>query len=743
MIRNIAAITILCLLTFLAFNLESATKVKPSDTSGFSAENAFEYLKEIAKEPHAIGSLENKKVRDYLIQTLQAEGLEAEVQTGYVKSSWKPSYLKMAYVENVIATLKGSDPNAKKVVIACHYDSVMEGPGAADDGYAVACAIETVKLLKKENRKSDLILLITDGEEYGLLGAQLYAAKTDLSEIGIMLNYEARGNEGPGIAFEWSDNNAWLVDELSKVYKRPIANSLSYEVYKRMGNGSDFTIFKRKDVPGINHAFIDGFSYYHHPQDNLQNISKESIQHTGENMYLAAKHFTNYEFKEEKKRNASFFNFYGFFVNYGADLDLILFSLAMLLAVLIMTLFKRRNLTSTKGSLISLLGIFGTLILSSGACFGLTFLLKKIYPQYSTFYANHYYNHEWYLLAGIGLTLVICWFAGRFLLKKYGSENLGVAIIILINFLALGLYIEAQSATYLMMYPLAIISAGLLLQSKFQSKEKQGTSFAIGVITLAILLGFWAVFSHSIYLAFSLNILFAAIIPTALFCFASYALLPDLWKESNAMAIFGAGLFLFTLGAAHVKSKSTEARPLKSNLYYTQNAENQQTSVATFDDYINEGHLGLFNENENINIANQMPYYNFASNSIVDLSKYKSEISDSIDINNKLSKTTRLIHPKYASMTTIQIPEITNIDSLFVNEQLNKAFKDGANGSFYSPMYGFGLDTMRVRVVKRDSTSDLKVYVNIHYMDLPVKENLPSHVVRNDGKVVMSEVLEY
>ena len=743
MIRNITAIIIFSLLVLLAFNLESATKVKASATTGFSAENAFEYLKEIAKEPHPIGSLENRKVKDYLVKTFRSEGLETEVQTGYVKSSWKPSYLKMAYVENVVATLKGTDPNAKKVVIACHYDSVMEGPGAADDGYAVACAIETVKLLKKENRKSDLVLLITDGEEYGLLGANLYAAKTDLSEIGVMLNYEARGNEGPGIAFEWSDNNAWLVDALSKAYKRPIANSLSYEVYKRMGNGSDFTIFKRKDVPGINHAFIDGFSYYHHPQDNLQKISKKSIQHTGENMYLAAKYFTNYEFKEVKKRNAIFFNFFGLFINYGADLDLIIFSLAMLLAVLLMTLYKRQKLTTTKGSLVSLLGNIGTLLLSSGLCFGLTYLLKSVYPQYSTFYANHYYNHEWYLLAGIGLTFVICWLTGRLLLKKYGSENLGVAIILLLTFLALGLYMEAQSATYLMMFPLATISLGLLLQNKFQSEEKPLIGFIIGAITLSILIGFWAVFSHSIYLAFSLDILAGAIIPTVLFCFASYALLPSFWKESKVVAIFGLGLFLFSLGAAHATSKSTKARPLKSNLFYTHNSENAQTSVATFDDYINEGHLGLIDETKKDNLANQMPYYNFANDTDVDLSSYKSEISEFQIGTQLLSKSISLAHPKHASMTHIYIPEITNIDSLFVNERLNKAFKDGATGSFYSPMYGFGLDSMAIRVVKRETSIKSKIYVNIQYRDMPIKENLPNDIVRNDGKIVMSEVFEF
>ncbi|MFT6782900.1 MAG: hypothetical protein ACJA1A_002838, partial [Saprospiraceae bacterium] len=443
------------------------------------------------------------------------------------------------------------------------------------------------------------------------------------------------------------------------------------------------------------------------------------------------------------KKNATFFNFFGLFINYGADLDLIIFSLAMLIAVLLMTLYKRQKLTTTKGSLISILGIFGTLLLSSGLCFGLTQILKHVYPQYSTFYAHHYYNHEWYLIAGVGLTLIICWMIGRLLLKKYGSENLGVAVILLLNLLALALYLEAQSATYLMMYPLATISIGLLIQSKFQSEEKPWISFAIGIFSLSILIGFWAVFSHSIYLAFSLNILAAAIIPTALFCFASYALLPALWKESKVVAVCGAGLFLFSIGAAHYRSKPVKARPLKSNLYYTYNSENEQTSVASFDDYINEGHLGLIDENGNVNLAKQMPYYNFASASDVELRAYKSEMSDSITIGNSLSKEITLIHPKYASMTHIYIPEITNVDSLFVNDQLNKAFKDGATGSFYSPMYGFGLDRMEVRLVKRDSSVVSKVYVNVQYRGMPSKENLPENVVRNDGKIVMSEVLEF
>jgi Peptidase family M28 len=32
-------------------------------------------------------------------------------------------------------------------------------------------------------------------------------------EIGVVLNFDARGNSGPSIMFETSDGNSWLVDQ--------------------------------------------------------------------------------------------------------------------------------------------------------------------------------------------------------------------------------------------------------------------------------------------------------------------------------------------------------------------------------------------------------------------------------------------------------------------------------------------------------------------------------------------------
>jgi hypothetical protein len=103
----------------------------------------------------------------------------------------------------------------------------------------------------------------------------------------------------------------------------------------------------------------------------------------------------------------------------------------------------------------------------------------------------------------------------------------------------------------------------------------------------------------------------------------------------------------------------------------------------------------------------------------------------------------QLIHPKRAAMTHIYINDISNIDSLMVENQLNKAFKDGATGSFYSPIYGFGLDSMNVRIIKRNDSITSKVYINTQFREMPSEESLPANMIRNDPKIIVSELIEF
>ncbi|MEM9547643.1 MAG: M20/M25/M40 family metallo-hydrolase [Bacteroidota bacterium] len=743
MIRNLISLIAILGLIYLSFSSEQATSVQEKSDDQFSAKAAALYLNEIAKAPHPIGSKENWKVRDYIVETLRNEGIDVEVQTGYVNSSWKPTFSKMAYVENIVATLKGNDPTAKKVVLAGHYDSVFEGPGAADDGYAVACMIETAIMLKNSPRKNDLELLITDGEEMGLLGAKHYAENNDLSNIGVMLNYEARGNEGPGISFEYSDENAWLIREMKKASKRPIANSLSYEVYKRMPNSSDFTIFKREGVPGINHAFIDGFSYYHNPADNVENISLKSVQHTGENMYLMAKHFLNFDFTTPTKGNASFFNFYGNLISYsaGADIFLLLFWFCVLIYTV--SRYLKHEDVSLKNILIGFVAIVGILILAGIVNFGLIYLVKKVYPQYSTFYSYHYYNHEWYLLAGMGLTILVCWWLGSKLANKFGNKSIGLSTALLLLILSIVLYVFIPTGTYIMMFPLAALCIALLVADFFTLNEDHWQFQLLSLGMLSVLIGTWTAFSHSLFLGFSLGALPAAIVPTALFTFSTIGLLPFLWKNKEyLLPILGICLFSYSMVNAHLRSKPTVKAPLKSNLFFVTDRHSGESYWASYDDYINEGHLSRLDGAKQGRLPRHLPYSQFKKKSDLNANRFASSFTRDT-LAEIIGTRIKVVNPKRAGIGYIVLDEIENVDKIMIDGQLNYDFKEGASGLYYTTLYGVGLDSMEIDVVKRDITKSVPVYINFNYPEPFLEEQLPANIVRDDGYTYVSELVEF
>ena len=118
--------------------------------------------------------------------------------------------------QNVLARIKGQGPPGKKALMLCaHYDSVHEGPGASDNAAGVAVVLETLRALKAgPPLERDVIALFTDGEECGLLGSRLFVNEHPWAkEVGIVLNFDARGNSGPSIMFETSDGNGWLISQ--------------------------------------------------------------------------------------------------------------------------------------------------------------------------------------------------------------------------------------------------------------------------------------------------------------------------------------------------------------------------------------------------------------------------------------------------------------------------------------------------------------------------------------------------
>jgi hypothetical protein len=247
----------------------------------FSGERALKHLTVIAQRPHPVGSSEHAAVANYIQNELTALGLSPEVQ-------------QTPAARNILVRLKGTF-SEKAVLLAGHYDTTPASPGAGDNGSAVVAILETLRALKSSQPlRNDVIALFSDAEELGTLGAKAFVYQHPWAgDVGLVLNFDARGTSGPVIMFETSEKNGWLIKEFAKAAPHPVANSLAPAIYAQMPNDTDLTVFKEAGFAGLNFAYITGLNHYHTPLDNLTNLDHRSLQHQGSTALALTRHFGN------------------------------------------------------------------------------------------------------------------------------------------------------------------------------------------------------------------------------------------------------------------------------------------------------------------------------------------------------------------------------------------------------------------------------------------------------------------
>ena len=311
------------LLGLLTFFISFSQFLSPSQEEvgetekDFSSDRALDYLKEVAKEPHPIGSPANKKVRDYIVKHFQNIDVPVEIQSKPVKNVIDEEYaaeIGAENVENIIAKIQGTSGDDNAILLTAHYDSETETPGASDDGYGVVTIMETARALKQMPApKNTIYFVLTDGEEPGLIGATALRDRTDiLDKVRVMINFEARGNTGVPILFETSSNDLNLVQLYKEIVPYPVAYSFATEMYKKMPNDTDFTELKETNKLGYNFANMGGLEAYHAELDSVENSDEETIRHFGNYALPLVKKYMMMDAKEfqvieESKGNAIYF----------------------------------------------------------------------------------------------------------------------------------------------------------------------------------------------------------------------------------------------------------------------------------------------------------------------------------------------------------------------------------------------------------------------------------------------------
>jgi hypothetical protein len=189
-------------------------------------------------------------------------------------------------LENLVAVVPGRDPHARgraPLAVVAHSDSAPGAPGAGDDASGVACVLGVARALLAEPPAHDVLLVITDGEEAGLLGAQAFVNNdARAKDLRAVVNLDARGAAGPAYVFETGPETAWLADRMAESLSHPRTMSLAVEAYRRMPNGTDFTVFLRAGMTGYNVAFIGDVGAYHTPDDVPERLRPATVAHMGQ-----------------------------------------------------------------------------------------------------------------------------------------------------------------------------------------------------------------------------------------------------------------------------------------------------------------------------------------------------------------------------------------------------------------------------------------------------------------------------
>ncbi|MEW7277976.1 M28 family peptidase [Aquimarina sp. 2201CG1-2-11] len=582
--------------TFYGSKPQKLTDLK-TPTQEFATLRALEHVKNISKKPHYLGSASNKTVRNYIVGELEKLGLQPEIQTGFTVS--KTGNVNKPH--NILAKIKGSD-SSKSLVLMTHYDSSPHSSyGASDAGSGVATILEGVRAYLATNKvpKNDIIICITDGEELGLNGAQLFTNKHPWAKnAGLILNFEARGSGGNSyMLIETNGKNGKMIDEFSKAgVQYPVTNSLAYSIYKMLPNDTDLTVCRELgNIEGFNFAFIDDHFDYHTANDTWENMDLNTLQHQGSYLMPLLSYFSETNITSlSSDRDYIYFNAPIFkLIKYPFSWIYGLLLVAILLFIVLIVYGKFNYRIDFKESLFGTGAFLLCLILAGGLTYGGWQLLGLIYPHYSEIQHGFTYNGYQYISIFVLLSIGICFKVYARINKSENQASLlvGPLLIWLVLCTLAALYLKGASY-FIMMVFFGLVSLFVII------RQKQPNPF------LMVLLVFPAIyilapFIASFPVALGLKILFVSAVLTVLL-FGLLLPVVGFYKRKRLIGNLALLLGLVFLIGSHLKSDFTEKRQKPNSLVYILDANQNKAVWATYDKTLDNWSKNYINPEENI-----------------------------------------------------------------------------------------------------------------------------------------------
>ena len=231
--------------------------------------------------------LDTRNLRDWAIKEGKIPGVNMRTMDAHELVKVKPETVTLTLIQdeglatsqNVIAEIKGSDPDAGTIVFGAHYDSVPFSHGVYDNGAGSVIIMELMRYFKENQPKRSMKFCWYGSEERGLLGSKAYVAthKEELKDVVLMINVDVAGPVlGKDIALCTSDDSLRVaVDYLSKEVGFAITSK--QDIYS-----SDSIPFADNGVPGINFCRFGapGGANIHNRHDIIDSLDWPNLEET-------------------------------------------------------------------------------------------------------------------------------------------------------------------------------------------------------------------------------------------------------------------------------------------------------------------------------------------------------------------------------------------------------------------------------------------------------------------------------
>ena len=524
----------------------------------FSAERAMRHVEQIAQRPHPMGTADHDRVRDYIVGQLSALGLSPQIQQATAIGT---RYREAGRVQNILARLPGSAPNGKAVLIMAHYDGVEAGPAASDDGAGSAALLETLRALRarKQALAHDVIALFTDGEESGLLGAAAFVREHPWAkDVGVVLNFEARGTSGRSFMFETGPGNLDAARALRSACDAT-AGSVYATIYRTLPNDTDLSEVAVLDLPALNFAFADGVERYHTSHDDVAHLNPGSLQHHGSQMLAMTRTFGTEQLPRPRTGDGVFFDLpiIGLVV-YPQGLELPLVILALVLVVALVVRDRRGVGTGVLAAVVALVlsGAVGWVVgrmLHGPAVWNGLFATAIMLLALSVTAACYALAKRWSTPRGLHVGALIVWLV-----------------------LAFALAIRVPGVSYLFAWPLLFAAGAALL-----TRGREVAEWTAAVVTLLILVGF--IYGVSVVMlgvtgtgAIGLGVVTSLV---TLLLAPQLGIIAGGARWSGAPWLAGAGVLCLVIAAFTVRPSADH--PLRSALVYAENADSPDAWLGT------------------------------------------------------------------------------------------------------------------------------------------------------------------